>query len=52
MDDEREHREDPDLSAVWQDMTPDERIALMVAEGETPPAGLAQAAQDLASGPV
>lgn len=52
MDDEREHREDPALAGVWQEMTPEERLGLMVAEGETSPAGLAQAARDLLPPPA
>jgi hypothetical protein len=43
--------DDPVLRPVWVDMSAEERLAYLLAEGETPPAGLTEAAQrELAEG--
>lgn len=37
--------DDPVLRPIWVDMSPDERLAYLLAELETPPARLTEAAQ-------
>jgi hypothetical protein len=42
VNDEHDIPVDPALAEVWQDMDPEERLRLLLAEGEQPPAELSE----------
>lgn len=43
MTEQHEPRDDPALAAVWQEMDETERLRLLLAQGEAPPAELSDA---------